>query len=286
MAVAGMAGLPPAWHVATTFQPLYSVHATTLVGFEALARPVSSSGEPVGPADFLATRTEAGIPRVDREWRRGHLARFASVDEGVGLLHLNIHPKALAGDAIEELHDDIALHGLAPSRVCLEILEAPAPDESRLARTAAACRALGMQVAIDGFGIAHSNIDRVARIGPDLVKIHRPALDAAAGPDLSRRILPSLVGLLHEAGVQVVVSGLGDVTSALCAVEAGADVVQGFYFGAPRPGLLPDPMATELLCRLKRLRGTGAGPYGGDEEPEFTRPQRQPAGDPAPDVAG
>ena len=251
-----MAGLPPAWHVTTSFQPLFSVHSASLVGFEALARPVSASGEPVGPAEFLASRAEAGIPRIDREWRRTHLARFAAVDEGVGALHLNVHPKALSAESIDELREDIALHGIVPPRVCLEILEGPAPDEGRLARAVAACRALGVKVAIDGFGMANANVDRVARLVPDLVKVSRPALDAAAGLEQARRLLPSLVGLLHETGVQVAVTGLADAPAALCAIESGADIVQGFYFGSPRSGLTPDPMATELLCRLKRLHAT------------------------------
>ena len=266
MAVAGMAGLPPAWHVTTAFQPLYSVHAATLVGFEALARPVSAGGEPVGPAQFLASRAEAGIPRIDREWRRAHLARFAGHDGGVGTLHLNVHPKALVGDAIADLREEIALHGLAPSRVCIEILEEAAGDEGRLELAAAACKAMGLQVAIDGFGIARSNIDRVARLLPDLVKISLPALDAAAGRHPARRMLPLLADLLHDAGVQVAVTGVGDAPAALCAIEAGADIVQGFHFGGPRAGLMPDPMATELLCRLKRLRGTcSADSLDGDE---------------------
>jgi EAL domain-containing protein (putative c-di-GMP-specific phosphodiesterase class I) len=249
-----MAGLPPGCVVGTSFQPLFSVHSAALAGFEALARPVSPAGEAVGPAVFLASRLEADIPRVDRDWRRAHLARFASLDEGRGALHLNMHPRALAADAAAELREEIALHGLSPSRVCIEILAAEAADEGLLAQAAAACRAIGVRVALDGFGFARSNIDRVARIQPDLVKISCPALDVVAGRDDARRFLPSVARMLHDAGTEVAVSGIGEAPAALSAIEAGADLVQGAYFGIPRSGLTPDPMATELLCRLKRLR--------------------------------
>ena len=254
--VPGLSGLPPARQVGTNFQPLYSVHAAALAGFEALARPVGAMGEAVGPAQFLALRAEGDIARIDRAWRRAHLARFASLDEGRGTLHLNVHPTALGADAAAELREDIAAHALAPSRVCIEILGGDSADEDLLAHVAAACRAIGVRVAIDGFGVARSNVDRLARILPDLAKISRPALEAVAGRDEARRILPSLARLLHEAGSEVAVSGIGDASAAMRAVEAGADFVQGAYFGVPRPGLTPDPIAIEILCRLKRMRAS------------------------------
>ncbi len=143
-----------------------------------------------------------------------------------------------------------------PRRVCIEILGGEAADEDLLAHVVAACRAIGVRVAIDGFGVARSNIDRLARILPDLVKISRPALEAVAGREEARRILPSLARLLHEAGSEVAVSGIEDASAAMRAVEAGADLVQGAYFGIPRPGLTPDPIAIEVLCRMKRLLGS------------------------------
>lgn len=262
--VPGLSGLPPARRVGTNFQPLYSVHAAALAGFEALARPVGAMGEAVGPAQFLALRAEGDIARIDRAWRRAHLARFASLDEGRGALHLNVHPTALGADAAAELREDIAAHALAPSRVCIEILGGDTADEDLLAHVAAACRAIGVRVAIDGFGVARSNVDRLARILPDLAKISRPALEAVAGRDEARRILPSLARLLHEAGSEVAVSGIEDASAAICALEAGADLVQGAYFGIPRAGLTPDPIAIEILCRMKRLRGSASATQAPD----------------------
>jgi len=50
-------------------------------------------------------------------------------------------------------------------------------------------------------------------------------------------------------------------------IEAGADFVQGYYFGVPRPSLVQDPMAVDLICRLKRLR-TVCEAEPGDCSPE------------------
>lgn len=250
----GMGGVPPAFRMATSFQPLYSVHSASLAGYEALARPVTAAGEPIGPAAYFAAHSGFELPRIDRECRRAHLSRFVTLDDGAGFLYLNIHPRALLADAIADLRSELALHGLAPARVCIEVLEEDSGDEGLLAEAVAACRHAGIRVAMDDFGIARSNFDRVAALAPDFVKIDRSLLNEAVGCAKARRLLPSVVRLLHEAGTQVVVEGIEEAPEALCAIEAGADFVQGYYFGVPRPSLVQDPMAVDLICRLKRLR--------------------------------
>ena len=262
-----MAGMPPAWRVTSSFQPLFSVHSATLAGYEALARPVNAAGEPIRPADFFAAHAEADLARLDRECRRTHLSRFASLDEGAGHLYLNVHPRSLLADSGIDLRAELALHGLAPARVCLEILEDESGDEGLLAEAVALCRTTGIRVAMDDFGIARSNFDRVVALAPDLVKIDRSLLNEAVGCTKARRLLPSVVKLLHDAGTQVAVEGIEEAPEALCAIEAGADFLQGFYLGTPRPSLALDPIATDLIRRLKRLAGSCEGePSGCDAD--------------------
>lgn len=252
----GMAGMPPALRIATSFQPVFSVHSSALAGFEALARPVNGAGEPVAPAGYFAACAAADLARVDRECRRAHLSRFAALDEGRGRLHLNVHSRALAALAALDLRTEIALQGIAPGRVCIEIMDDECGDEGLLAEAVSLCRATGIRVAVGDFGIARSNIDRVTALAPDFVKIDRARLDEAVGCSKARRLLPSVVSVLHEAGTEVIVEGIEEASDALHAIEAGADLVQGFYFGIPRPALLVDRMVTELICRLKRLCGS------------------------------
>jgi EAL domain-containing protein (putative c-di-GMP-specific phosphodiesterase class I) len=247
-----MAGMPPALRIATSFQPVFSVHSSALAGFEALARPVNGTGEPVAPAGHFASCAPADLARLDRECRRIHLSRFADLDEGRGRLHINVHPRALVALAALDLRTEIALHGLAPARVCIEIMDDECGDEGLLAEAVSLCRATGIRVAVEGCGIARSGIERVTALAPDYVKIDRARLDESK----AGRFLPAFVRALHEGRTEVIVEGIEEASQALHAIEAGADFVQGFYFGTPRPTLAVDRMATDLICRLKRLRST------------------------------
>jgi len=63
---------------------------------------------------------------------------------------------------------------------------------------------------------------------------------------LARRMFSGIVQLMHEAGALVCVEGIETEVEALCAIDAGADLVQGYYFSRALPAL---PEADE--CRAK-----------------------------------
>lgn len=245
--------------LATHFQPLYCVRRGRCHGFEALVRPTDAGGAPLPPGELLAATPEPRRMLLDWTLRALHLRNFARVDPGDGILFVNVHPEAAAKDAKHgrELGDLIRYYGLVPKRVCVEILESGCADEGLLREAVSAYRALGVTLAMDDFGVAHSNFDRVVRLRPDIVKIDRSLLcDAVIGETRARRVLAALVELVHEANARVAIEGIENALEARVAVEAGADFVQGFHFGMPGPAL-PDTAAGKK--RLDELLGAAGG---------------------------
>jgi EAL domain-containing protein (putative c-di-GMP-specific phosphodiesterase class I) len=245
--------------LATHFQPIYCVRRAKCHGFEALARATDGAGAPLRPDQlFSATRPSR---RVLLDWtlRALHLRNFARVDPGERILFLNVHPEAAVDDAKggRELDELIRYYGLVPKRVCVEILEAGCADEGLLREAVSAYRALGVTIAMDDFGAARSNFDRIVRLRPDIVKIDRSLLsDAVIGEDRARRVLAALIELLHEANARVAIEGIENAVEARVALEAKADFLQGFHFGAPR-AVLPDEAGGQArLAEL--LDGRGA----------------------------
>jgi EAL domain-containing protein (putative c-di-GMP-specific phosphodiesterase class I) len=129
--------------------------------------------------------------------------------------------------------------------VCIEILEAPCSDEDLLREAVEAYRDLGMSIAMDDFGVAASDHDRVRRLRPDVVKIDKSILGDGAG-----RLLPAMVGALHEAGARVAVEGIDSRATAMAALDARADYLQGYFFASPERGLDAEVRGRELLDRL------------------------------------
>ena len=239
-------------------QPIYSVAEARLVGFEAVVRAHDEDGNAVRPEKLFHDAHARGDGLL-LDWicRGLHLRKFVGVDEGDRRLFLNVHPETAMRDArsMRELVDLVRYYGLVPSRLCLEIIEAPCADEVLLRDAVQGYRRLGASIAIDDFGLGRSNFDRIVALRPDLVKVDRAILVRAVGPAKARRMLPSIIELLHGTGAQVGLEAVESATEALEGIEAGADQLQGFHFAAPS-AQLPDESLTEgILSELLRMRG-------------------------------
>jgi EAL domain-containing protein (putative c-di-GMP-specific phosphodiesterase class I) len=236
-------------------QPIYSVSKAGCIGFEALLRVSDDDGPVRTERLFERARVDGDVVLLDWICRALHLRKFATVDKGGWKLFLNVHPEAAVRDArsVRELADLVRYYGLTPARLTIEILEAPCAEEPLLREAVAAYRVLGAAIAMDDFGLGRSNFDRIVALRPDIVKIDRTILVRAVGEVKSRRILPSIVDLLHEAGARVAVEGIENAHEALVAIESGADHLQGFHL-APPSAQLPDEALTDgILAELLRV---------------------------------
>jgi EAL domain-containing protein (putative c-di-GMP-specific phosphodiesterase class I) len=236
--VRATAGGPLAWEgasITTLFQPIYSVHRRSCMGFEALVQAHDGAGEPLDSEEFFSRDHAGGRALLDWACRALHLRSYATVDPGDRSLFINVHPDAAVRVARRgrDLGELIRYYGLLPKRVCIEILEHSCSDEGALREAVEGYRALGMSIAMDDFGVGHSNFDRVAALRPDLVKIDKSVLARSLGRDKACRALPAMIELLHELEVRVAVEGIETRAAAAAAIEARADYVQGFYFAQP-----------------------------------------------------
>jgi EAL domain-containing protein (putative c-di-GMP-specific phosphodiesterase class I) len=235
------------------FQPILSVADERCVAYEGLLTVNSSNGNGINPQTvFELSRHDGDQLFVDWLCRGLHLRNFANVDRAGEMLFLNAYPDAAIEDSRHPsvFRDLLACYGIDANRVVLEILETGVSDEARLADAVELYRSYGCRIAIDDFGIGHSNFDRLWRLKPDFVKIDR-SVNASAVRDVhARRVLVNTINLIHECGAKVVVEGIETRDEALVALEAGTDWVQGYYFA--RPGLTAIP-ATECINMFKGL---------------------------------
>jgi EAL domain-containing protein (putative c-di-GMP-specific phosphodiesterase class I) len=251
-AVVGMA-VPPApaprpatsdyagYRLASHFQPIYSLTHHRAVGHEALLRATSlATGAPVPPMALFASvdgdRARVGL---DRAALMQHLAAYVGKDANEWLF-LNVHPRSLAsaaGPGIREIADALALHGMRPEQVVIEVLESTLPDDEDFDRRIDELRELGCLVSLDDFGAGHSNFDRVFRLRPEIVKLDRSVVARAEVDAHARRIASQMVSLLHECGCLVLMEGIETDEGAYTALRCDVDFVQGYHFGRPAPSL-------------------------------------------------
>ena len=187
-----------------------------------------------------------------------HLRAYASLDASDCRLFINISARAAIEDArfpgvfasVMESFD------IEPGQLVIEILEHAVADEGPLADAVARYRALGCNIALDDFGTGASGEGRMERLRPDVVKVARTVVRAAATDTWARKAFIEMVAKIHGSGAAVVVEGVENRAEAHLALDSGAEFVQGYYFGVPstRP---PD---MELVRRAFASLGASAAP--------------------------
>lgn len=228
----------------SAFQPVVSVAHRRTVGHEALLRAHTAQGNPVPPLDvFRTVNAEDETTHLDRLCRELHVRNYRTMGEDNSWLFLNVNPTVVVhGKAYGPFFSNLLdYYGFPAHRIVVEILEGAIHDESRLAEAVEYYRELGCLVAIDDFGTGHSNFERIWRLAPEIVKLDRSVIVQAVSKKKVRRVLPSLISLLHEAGCLVLMEGVETEDEALVSMDADVDFVQGYYFGRPAPTIDSTP---------------------------------------------
>lgn len=222
--------------LASAFQPILSAEDYRVAGYEALLRVYGSGATALSPWGlFSLAADESRRVQLDRLCRSLHLLNFPARHQA-GRVFLNVRPRLLreAGAGQAPGFGPIIEHtGLPARRVVLEFTPEGLEDEALLGQALEHYRALGHEVALDGFGRHHCNLDRLWDWLPDIVKLDRRILAGASADARSRLHFARLIAVIHGLGAKVVVQGIERWEQLDIALQAGADLVQGYYVSMP-----------------------------------------------------
>ncbi|HEX5337176.1 MAG TPA: EAL domain-containing protein [Gallionella sp.] len=249
----GVTGAFRDYTIASAFQPIFSLSHRNPVGYEALCRARLADGSAVSPLTlFGQAYCESDSVLIDRLCRAVHVRNFAACADKKSWIFLNVNPLVtVVGKNYGSFFEDMLAHNdIAPSQVVIEILEQNTHDESILAAAVNYYKELGCLVAIDDFGASHSNFDRIWKIQPDIVKFDRSIIVQAEASRVVRKALPSLVSLIQELGCIALMEGVETEQQALISLDSNVDLVQGYYFGYPRAGLVEQSDEDNMLSQL------------------------------------
>ena len=220
--------------VRAAFQPIRRLADRSVIGYEALARPLGF-GATDSVEELFAAAKRVGHTR-DLDWlcRRAALGT-REIPAGT-LIFVNVSVHAL----LDPLHDVdqmellLSWAGRNPEDVVLEISERdPINDLRRLERVLASYRAAGFRFAIDDIGEGHSTFEVLATAVPEYVKVAHSLTARAlqAGPEAAVR---ALVQFCASSGTQLIAEGLESELHVRLMASLGVELGQGHALGAPR----------------------------------------------------
>lgn len=219
--------------LASVFQPVFQADGK-LLGREALLRVSRLEyGEQTPQSVFDEAVEEDRVVQFDRLVRIIHLMNHARSFSERELLFLKVHPQLLSsvGDHGRIFERVLHFYSVPTSRVVVEVRETE--DEAVLIDATNNYRALGYRVAVDGFGEANSNLERVLRLKPDIVKLDKELLYTAVRSRNAADSLKRLVSRFHQAGIKVDLQGIETQVQLEIARQSGADLLQGYHLARP-----------------------------------------------------
>jgi EAL domain-containing protein (putative c-di-GMP-specific phosphodiesterase class I) len=137
---------------------------------------------------------------------------------------------------VDHLADALRVHGVELSRLRLELRECVVQDnpERVLARMQVLKR-LGVQFAMDDFGINFCSLSHLKRLPLDQVKIARSLIPTMATDPHDAAIVKTIIGIAAGMGLDALASGVETVQQRDCLRTLGCTQWQGPVFGPPEP---------------------------------------------------
>ena len=221
------------------FQPVYNLRGQSVVGLEALLRPVGLSGDMVAPGIVFEDARRLGVlADLEREAQAVALRAFAQQAEpNSPLLFINFSASLLeTGEQDpEHIRAVVARHGVSTAQVAIEIEEAAVKNPDLLASFSRRNHESGFLVSLDGFGTRQSSMERVAIVQPEIIKIDRSIVSGARRSPVKRAVLRSIAYLAREIGAVSLAVGVEEYDDLVVCAAEGVDLAQGFLLGRPAP---------------------------------------------------
>ncbi|WP_164885291.1 EAL domain-containing protein [Geovibrio thiophilus] len=229
--------------VITHFQPIISLKEKRVVGIEALSRGVTPvCGTIIPPsAMFESAKENNCLVELDRLCRKKALQNFREFAESEELiLFINLDASILDmieinGKSWTKSFADEA--GIDCSMIAIEIVESRVEKNENLVHFVNKHKDYGFFVTLDDFGAYHSNLDRIVKSKPNIIKIDRSLIANMNNDYYQQSIVRSIIELSRKIGSLTLAEGLETEEDIIKCYELGVDLFQGFYFSEPMSNL-------------------------------------------------
>jgi len=234
------------------YQPIVNLETGRIDGFEALLRWQHPQRGLLSPSEFMAVLEETGLsPRLNQWILQQTCQQIRAWQAHPHCAHLSIsinlsHRQFMQVNLADQIHEILQRTDLKPTSLKLEITESVIMENSLAAASQfSKLKDLGVQLAIDDFGIGYSSLGRLHQFPIDLLKIDRSLTTSLSSPDHVGGVVETILALARQLGVQVTAEGIEREEQLHQLRELACDYGQGFLFAAP----LDREAAAELLTQ-------------------------------------
>ncbi|MEX3957194.1 putative bifunctional diguanylate cyclase/phosphodiesterase [Trinickia sp. EG282A] len=241
------------------YQPKLDVSGDTIVGVEALLRWRHPTRGLILPERFIALAERVGLILPIGEWVIDEACRQISNWRSMGLTNWTM---AVNLSAIQIRHSalpDIVCaalerHAVAPHCLVLEITESTMVDMDASIQVIERLHRMGVQIAIDDFGIGYSSLLNLKRLPVHELKIDRGFVRELESRTSDEAIVSAIVAMGKTLNLRIVAEGVETAEQHALLSGIGCHSMQGFLFAQPMPAdrLVESIEQDGVRVRLKR----------------------------------
>jgi len=228
---------------AVYFQPKFDVRPDTpvLCGSEALVRWIHPELGMISPGVFIPLFENNGLIRMlDRYVWRETVSQIAAWKKQFGRtvpVSVNVSRiDMLDPDLVETLRDLVINGGLDFSDLHLEITESAYTENARqIIDTVNQLQKIGFVIEMDDFGSGYSSLNMIATLPIDVLKLDMVFIRSVFRENGNLRMLKVIVEIAETLSVPMIAEGVETAEQLNTLREMGCDMVQGYYFSAPKP---------------------------------------------------
>jgi diguanylate cyclase len=221
------------------YQPLFDLGTGKFCGAEALLRWDSKELGKIFPDEFIPLAEESGLIVSVGEWVLRKACSQASqwISQGIsfGRVAINISAtQLLHKDFASRLKEILAETGLAPHLLELELTETTLiSDESCVLDVLITLKQIGIQLAIDDFGMGYSSLSRLKNFPIDRLKIDRSFI-GGIGQDHAA-IAIAIIAMAESMAMKVTAEGVETNDQLAFLKSKRCNEVQGDLLSKPLP---------------------------------------------------
>lgn len=221
------------------YQPQVEVLGGTVVGVEALVRWRHPQHGQIPTVTVITLAEETGLIMGLGEWvlRTGcrQLAQWR--DRGLRPLRLavNVSPRQfLQPGLVESIDRSLREFAIDPAMLAIEITEnVLVSDVDRARTTLEQVKAMGVEIALDDFGVGYSSLGYLSRFPVDCVKIDRSFVDNVTVDGHDRTICLAVLAMAQSMNRRVIAEGVETLDQVQFFASKGCDAVQGYFVSRP-----------------------------------------------------
>lgn len=220
------------------YQPVIRAPDLEVCGFEALIRWMHPTRGVLKPDEFLplAERNRLIQPITDWVFDRAvnEIGTLGCEHSDKLLTAVNISTKIFDHDGLVEAVGRVCAHSpeLGP-RLILEVTEGALAEHERAAKVLSALRRLGVQIAIDDFGVGYSSLARLKELPLDVLKIDRSLIANLPSSNVDCAVVDAIVRLATCLDMATVAEGVETLDQLRCVIDLGCRQAQGHLFANP-----------------------------------------------------